>query len=67
MIPKGNKKITPFGRAATHVAIAYFIYVSKNKNFNFSECDPTYPARMLRERKTVKKKTILKTKDSISK
>ena len=49
---------TPFKRAGTHVAIAYYIYVNKNKskfsdNKNTNECDPTYHARVLRERKNV--------------
>lgn len=50
---------TPFKRAGTHVAIAYYIFVTKNKNkFNDNkntlECDPTYHARILREKKNVK-------------
>lgn len=48
---------TPFKRAGTHVAIAYYIYVNKNKfsdNKNTNEFDPTYHARILRERKNVK-------------
>lgn len=49
---------TPFKRAGTHVAIAYYIYVNKNKskfndNKNTNECDPTYHARVLREKKNV--------------
>lgn len=53
---------TPFKRAGTHVAIAYYIFVTKNKNkFNDNkntlECDPTYHARILREKKNVKKKS----------
>jgi len=49
---------TPFKRAGTHVAIAYYIYVNKNKskfndNKNTNECDPTYHARILREKKNV--------------
>lgn len=54
-----QKSLTvPFKRAGTHVAIAYYIYVNKNKNkFNENknnlECDPTYHARVLREKKNV--------------
>ena len=60
---------TPFKRAATHVAIAYFIFI-KSVKYNYyyyylkfenvdltriekEKFDPTYNAKKLRERKTV--------------
>jgi len=51
-----KKMKTPFKRAATHVAIAYFIYL---KSFDYnslskldkSKMDPTYNARLLKEKK----------------
>jgi len=51
-----QEKKAPFKRAATHVAIAYFIYL---KSFDYgniskidrSKMDPTYNARLLKEKK----------------
>ena len=55
----------PFKRAATHVAISYFIYIKSViykwckleqdnlQNLEKNQLDPTYNARLLREKKNV--------------
>lgn len=47
-----KKIIPPFKRAGTHVAIAYYIYVSKNKTISREDefyNDPVYKSKLLRE------------------
>jgi hypothetical protein len=51
-----KKMKTPFKRAATHVAIAYFIYLKSTdcnslSKMDKSKMDPTYNARILKEKK----------------
>jgi len=48
-----TQKLTPFGRAGIHAAIAYYIYVNKNRDQDFRNVDPTSAARALREKKFV--------------
>ncbi len=47
---------TPFKRAATHVAIAYFIHIKQYQGKDINkldkeQIDPTYNARLLKEKK----------------
>eukprot|EP01016_Furgasonia_blochmanni_P034792 TRINITY_DN3792_c0_g1_i10.p1 TRINITY_DN3792_c0_g1~~TRINITY_DN3792_c0_g1_i10.p1 ORF type:complete len:352 (-),score=53.72 TRINITY_DN3792_c0_g1_i10:68-1123(-) len=60
----GNEIRAPFKRAATHVAIAYFIYLrsfESNGEANKTDVtckDPTYNARRLREKKLSQKNEL---------